>query len=588
MTDRICAACGANTPLDLGTCATCAQNPDLRGRYTLETIVGHGAVGTTYRARDGLRGETVAVKEMPLRPTTPADQVTRIEREARVLGELHHDRIPAHIEHFAHGQGKHRAFYLVQQFIDGPTLADEIKRKRYTEDEVLAVLDEICTILDYLHRLAPPVVHRDLKPKNLIRRPDGALVLIDFGAVRDVVADPAAGGSTVAGTYGYMAPEQFRGEATPQSDLYSLGAIAVQMLSRRDLVDLAGVDHRLDWEKVVHASDPTRALLRRLLAPDPTERPATARAVREAIARIRSGEATDAPAPRVTRRSSQTSTYTSTHRTPSTDRYRPPPMPQPDDGPRIAPQPVFVSEALRRRMGAREKKWAILLALLTGFWGGHNLYLQRYLRFGASLLFCWTWIPLIFSLVDAVRIFAMTPHAFDEKFNPELMEYARGDTLAVAEQIKALHQLVDQGALTEEEFQDQKAILLQQRAPNTFSRLSRDALEMVFDHFGDRHDLPAELADQLKKSRHHLESRGWIRRQSGSLFAGPDALRPNVQTIIHPAPDGSSQSKIQGTTIIATHVDSTTTSTYRSTRYRSGAKTDRHRTRSRDRDREPE
>lgn len=559
MHDRICAACGETTPTDALTCAACGQDPDLRGRYRLERIVGHGAVGTTYRARDGLRGEIVAVKEMPLRPTTPAEQVQRIEREARVLGELGHDRIPALVDHFTHGHGKHRAYYLVQQFIDGPTLADEIKRKRYTEDEVLAVLDEICQILDYLHRLAPPVVHRDLKPKNLIRRAsDGALVLIDFGAVRDIVQDPAAGGSTVAGTYGYMAPEQFRGEASPRSDLYGLGAIAVQMLSRRDLVDLTGVDHRLDWEPVVHASDPTRALLRRLLAQDPAERPATARAVRDAIAKIRAGEAPaarEAPAASTAR---------------PVDRYRPPILPLPADGPGVAPQPVYVTDALRRRMGAREKKTALLLAVLGSMWGIHNIYLQRYFRFFFSFVFAFTFIPLVVSLVDAIRIFRMDPRDFDEKYNPELMEYARGDTLAVAAQLKELHALVDKGALTEEEYQEQKAVLLQQRAPSTFARLSRDALELVFDHFGDRHDLPAELADQLKKSRRHFESRGWIRKQPHGIFAGPDALHPTDEEVTT-----TRHTDRRGNTVITHH----TTSSYRSTKYRGLG---------RDRDRDPD
>ncbi len=479
-TTCICAHCGETGPADALQCAACGDDPKLRGRYTLERIVGHGAVGTTYRARDGLRGEVVAVKEMPLRPTTPAEQITRMEREARVLGELRHAQIPDLVDHFAHGAGKHRAFYVVQQFVDGQTLDDEIKRKRYTEDEVLAVLDEICVVLDYLHALAPPVVHRDLKPKNLIRRPDGTLALIDFGAVRDVVADPALGGSTVAGTYGYMAPEGFRGASSPQSDLYAVGAIAVRMLSRRDLIDLVGVDHRLDYEGAVHASPPTRELLARLLAQDPEDRPESAREVRRLIARIRDGEplrATPEPA-----------------RAPVLDL---PPVPA---------RPTELDPATRKRMGAREKKWVILLGLIGGFWGVHNIYLQRYVRFFLSFIFAWTFIPLIVSLITVARVAFMSPRDFDLKYNPELMEYARGDTFAVAEQIRALHELVETGALTEDEFQQQKAILLQQRAPNTFARLGTDALRSVFDHFEARHDISADLADAFKHSRRRVES----------------------------------------------------------------------------------
>ena len=111
-------------------------------------------------------------------------------------------------------------------------------------------------------------------------------------AVRDVVQDPTTGGSTVAGTYGYMAPEQFKGDATPRSDLYAVGAIAVELLSRQSLIDLVGVDHQLDWKKALaHASEPTKALIGRLLSASPEMRPASAKRVRAEIARIRAGDA---------------------------------------------------------------------------------------------------------------------------------------------------------------------------------------------------------------------------------------------------------------------------------------------------------
>ncbi len=506
MSDVICAACGASAP-QAHRCAACGEDPRLEGRYALARIVGHGAVGTTYRAQDEVSGETVAIKEMPLRPTTPRDQVRRIEREARVLGELRHDRIPACRAHFTAGQGKHRAFYLVQDFVDGPTLAEEMAGRRYTEDEVLGILDEICAVLEYLHGLAPPVIHRDLKPKNLIRRAaDGRLTLIDFGAVRDLVQDPGIGGSTVAGTYGYMAPEQFRGEATPRSDLYAVGAMAVELLSRRALIDLVGVDHQLDWQKAVHASPATRALVERLLSASPEMRPASAKRVRAEIARIRAGEA-EAPVGRAPDPSAAARR--------AVELSKSLPVPRSEAGqPR---RPVVVTDELRRKMGARDKTLATVLAFVGGAIGAHQWYLGKW-KLG-FLYFILGWItfftlPSLISIVQGIRMLKMSQQQFDEKYNPALAEMSRGDTLGVAEQIRALHQLVEEGALTEDEFAHEKARLLGQRAPGTLATLGRDLASTIFEQFEQNLDaLPHEVADQLGKHRKKLEAKGLLRRQ---------------------------------------------------------------------------
>lgn len=494
--DIICAACGETIgPAD--RCSFCDSDPRLEGRYTLHSIVGHGAVGTTYRATDGVSGETVAIKEMPLRPTTPRDQVDRIEREARVLGQLRHDRIPTHHAHFTAGTGKHRAFHLVQEFVDGETLANEIKGRRYTEDEVLAVLDEVLEVLEYLHALAPPVIHRDLKPKNLMRRArDGKLVLIDFGAVRDVVQDPTTGGSTVAGTYGYMAPEQFKGEASPRSDLYAVGAMAVEMLSRRSLIDLVGVDHQLDWKKAVHASDATKKLIGRLLNASPQMRPGSAKAVRAEIARIRTGEKS-VPADRAVRS------------------YRSPAMPAANRTAGVPVKPVDVDDALRSRMGARKRQVAMFLAFIGGFWGLHHWYLGRYVWGFLSFVLGFTFIPFAVSLVQGIMMARMSDLEFDQKYNPALVELARGDTIGVAEQIRELHQLVKHGALSQAEFQAEKARLLGERAPNTLASLGTDLISTVFEQVeGHMNDLPAEVADQLGRHRRRLESKGLLKRST--------------------------------------------------------------------------
>jgi len=123
------------------------------------------------------------------------------------------------------------------------------------------------------------VVHRDVKPANIMRRDaDGRLVLIDFGAVRAAL-DTAAGGSTVAGTFGFMAPEQLMGRALPATDLYGLGATAVALLSRQDPTKLQGLDRQIDVAALGLREPEHARVLRAMLAQDPAARPQDAAAL---------------------------------------------------------------------------------------------------------------------------------------------------------------------------------------------------------------------------------------------------------------------------------------------------------------------
>ncbi len=281
----ICAGCGAATEIE--PCASCGRPPLLDARYRLEAIVGRGAKGITYRATALADSRTVAIKELAYRHAPSAKGYELIRREAAVLEQLEHSAIPRFLEAFEHGQGKHRALYLVQEFIEGKTLRDELERRRLNEVQILEIVDEIASILEYLHQLAPPVIHRDLKPANVMRRSaDETLVLIDFGAVAEVVQMSEHGGSTIAGTYGFMAPEQFRGEAHPATDLYALGALLVGLLSRRDPATLMGLDGKLAWEGAVVARRETQRLLSDLLQMDPRQRESSATRVRERIQKI--------------------------------------------------------------------------------------------------------------------------------------------------------------------------------------------------------------------------------------------------------------------------------------------------------------
>jgi serine/threonine protein kinase len=272
-----CATCGQPTATD--PCQDCGQCALLAGRYRLVEALGSGASGQTWRALSP-DGEPVTIKELPC-PVAAATE--RLEREAVVLRQLSHPGIPAYIEHFVTPQGRGRVLCIVTRFVPGTTLREELETHRYSQAEVLDILESLLDILCYLHERSPPVIHRDIKPDNIVRTPSGGLVLIDFGSVQDALADPGTGGTTLSGTFGYMAPEQLLGHSTPQTDLYALGATGLALLSRRPPHTL--LDHRLGLrlDGVLSLHPRTERLLSRLLDPDPQRRFPSPRAARSAL-----------------------------------------------------------------------------------------------------------------------------------------------------------------------------------------------------------------------------------------------------------------------------------------------------------------
>ena len=148
----------------------------------------------------------------------------------------------------------------------------------------LAMLDELCGVLEYLHTRTPAVLHRDIKPDNIIcHAQTGELCLIDFGSARDHMTRHA---TTVVGTFGFMAPEQLVAQATPASDLYALGILGVVLLTKMDVLELINEDHVMDWGPHVRASAPTVALLEDLTRRSARERLSEACVVRARIHEI--------------------------------------------------------------------------------------------------------------------------------------------------------------------------------------------------------------------------------------------------------------------------------------------------------------
>lgn len=242
-------------------------------RYRILDLLGQGGSGTTYLAQDLQSGQPVALKALSLRNIRNWKEIELFEREARVLAQLNHPAIPRYLEYFHVDTDTDRSFYIAQQLAQGQSLFTLVKNGWHTsQEEVRRIATEILEILVYLHQLAPPVIHRDIKPQNIIRQDDGQVFLVDFGAVQDTYHSTFARSSTVVGTFGYMAPEQFLGQAVPVTDLYGLGATLLFLLTHRSPAELPTDRLKLDFRSRVQISDEFANWLEKMLEPDVEER----------------------------------------------------------------------------------------------------------------------------------------------------------------------------------------------------------------------------------------------------------------------------------------------------------------------------
>jgi serine/threonine protein kinase len=227
-------------------------------------------MGITYKAEDLFsNGEQVAIKAMSLGQIQDWKALELFEREAKVLETLHHPAIPRYFNYFQVDTPSDRAFYLVQELAEGQSLASLVEQGwRATEADVQWIAIEVLEILIYLQGLVPPVIHRDIKPRNLILHPsDRRIFLVDFGSVQAAYHNTFAAGSTIIGTFGYMPPEIFQGKAVPASDLFSLGATLLFLLTHRSPADLPQTRLRIDFRSQVRLSEKLATWLEKMLEP---------------------------------------------------------------------------------------------------------------------------------------------------------------------------------------------------------------------------------------------------------------------------------------------------------------------------------
>ena len=248
-------------------------------RYRILDILGQGGVGITYKAQDLKNKRRVALKALSLRRMADWKMIELFEREAKILAQLHHPAIPRYLNYFEIDTAQDRSFYIIQQLAPGKSLAALVENGWHLDQsEVLSIATQVLEILVYLQELTPPILHRDIKPQNLIRSPDGKVFLVDFGAVQDTYHHTVTGGSTVVGTYGYMAPEQFRGQAVLSTDLYGLGTTLLFLLTRKSPTDLPQRKLKIDFRSHIRVDKKFADWLAKMLEPVIEDRFPTAKA----------------------------------------------------------------------------------------------------------------------------------------------------------------------------------------------------------------------------------------------------------------------------------------------------------------------
>lgn len=223
----------------------------IKERYQLQKPLGRTAAGRkTWLAEDLESQEQVIIKLLAFSPEMQWEELKLFEREAEVLRSLNNPRIPKYRDYFSLEKeegGGLPWFGLVQDYIRGFSFQELLESgKRFTELNIEKIAAQVLEILIYLHELSPPVLHRDVKPSNLILGEDKHIYLVDFGAVQSQAAVTGVT-FTVVGTSGYSPLEQFWGRAVPGSDLYALGATLIHLLTGVAPASLPHKDGRIQF-----------------------------------------------------------------------------------------------------------------------------------------------------------------------------------------------------------------------------------------------------------------------------------------------------------------------------------------------------
>jgi serine/threonine protein kinase len=256
----------------------------LTSRYEIQQQLAKKAGRRTLLARD-LKSETlVVIKLLSFGIDFEWEALKLFEREAETLKSLSHPAIPRYLDFFEFNTPYSKGFALVQSYVEGKSLETYLKSGRtFSEAEVKQLAKSVLEILIYLHGQKPPVIHRDIKPSNiLLGECIEQIYLVDFGSVQTLAAKEG-GTMTVVGTYGYMPPEQFGDRAVPASDLYSLGATLIYLVTGTHPADLPHKDGRIQFESSANLSPELTSWLKWMTEPNLDRRLSSANAALPAL-----------------------------------------------------------------------------------------------------------------------------------------------------------------------------------------------------------------------------------------------------------------------------------------------------------------
>lgn len=254
-------------------------NQVIHDRYQIRSLLGRQIGRRTFLATDLETQTAVVLKILLFGPDFTWADFKLFEREAATLKTLDHAAIPRYLDSFDIETAQGKGFALIQSYIKARSLQAWAEAGRtFSEAELKAIATQLLQVLAYLHSRQPSVIHRDIKPSNILLgdrsgNSPGQIYLVDFGSVQ-TTSHP--GTITVVGTYGYMPPEQFGGRTTPASDLYSLAATLIYLLTRIHPADLPRRRGQLQFDARSQVSDRFQAWLQNLVHPDGEHRPSTA------------------------------------------------------------------------------------------------------------------------------------------------------------------------------------------------------------------------------------------------------------------------------------------------------------------------